>query len=99
MSRRREAVAASDAIVALPAELVDRRRSAPADDLVGVLVTAADGDALTQQELLSSLFQLIVAGHDTTTSLIGNGVVALLDHPDQSPGCSSRARRPPPSRS
>jgi cytochrome P450 len=38
---------------------------------------------LTSQELLSSLFQLIVAGHDTTTSLIGNGVVALLDHPDQ----------------
>ena len=42
-----------------------------------------DGDRLTHQELLSSLFQLIVAGHDTTTSLIGNGVVALLDHPDQ----------------
>ena len=80
-----EAVAASDAIMAYLAELVDRRRSAPADDLVGVLVTAADGDALTQQELLSSLFQLIVAGHDTTTSLIGNGVVALLDHPDQIP--------------
>ena len=47
--------------------------------------TAADGDVLTQQELLSSLFQLVVAGHDTTTSLIGNGVVALLDHPDQIP--------------
>ena len=39
--------------------------------------------SLTRQELLSSLFQLIVAGHDTTTSLIGNGIVALLDHPDQ----------------
>jgi cytochrome P450 len=49
-----------------------------------VLVTASDDDdRLTEQELLSSLFQLIVAGHDTTTSLIGNGVVDLLDHPDQ----------------
>src|SRR4029077_19814604 len=33
--------------------------------------------------LLSTIFQLIVAGHDTTTSLIGNGLVALLRHPDQ----------------
>lgn len=41
------------------------------------------GDSLTHQELMSTLFQLFVAGHDTTTSLIGNGVVALLDHPDQ----------------
>jgi cytochrome P450 len=47
-------------------------------------VTASDDDdRLTETELLSSLFQLIVAGHDTTASLIGNGVVALLDHPDQ----------------
>ena len=58
------------------------RRRSPADDLVSVLV-AADDDALTTQELLSSLFQLVVAGHDTTASLIGNGVVALLDHPGQ----------------
>lgn len=78
------AVAASDSLVAYLAELVDAKRSAPADDLVSVLVSAGDdGEQLTQQELLSSLFQLIVAGHDTTTSLIGNGVVALLDHPDQ----------------
>ena len=38
---------------------------------------------LDHGELLSTLFQLIVAGHDTTTSLIGNGVVALLRNPDQ----------------
>ena len=42
------------------------------------LVRAADAGTLTEQELLSTLFQLVVAGHDTTTSLIGNGVVALL---------------------
>jgi cytochrome P450 len=78
-----EAVQASDGIVAYLGDLVDAKRQRPADDLVSVLVTATDGDALTRQELLSSLFQLIVAGHDTTASLIGNGVVALLDHPDQ----------------
>ena len=79
-----EAVAASDAIVGALERLVEVHRRDPADDLVGVLVTASDDeDRLDETELLSSLFQLIVAGHDTTTSLIGNGVVALLDHPDQ----------------
>jgi cytochrome P450/uncharacterized OsmC-like protein len=77
-----EAVEASDGIVAYLRELVDDKRQSPAGDLVSVLVAAED-DALTTQELLSSLFQLVVAGHDTTASLIGNGVVALLDHPGQ----------------
>ncbi len=79
-----EAVAASDMIVASLDHLVATHRDHQQDDLVGVLVTASDDDdRLTEQELLSSLFQLIVAGHDTTTSLIGNGVVDLLEHPDQ----------------
>jgi cytochrome P450 len=78
-----EAVAASDGIVAYLGDLVAAKRRDPADDLVSVLVTANEGDRLTAQEVLSSLFQLVVAGHDTTTSLIGNGIVALLDHPEQ----------------
>lgn len=79
-----DVVAASDAIVTYLADLVAAKRTAPGDDLVSVLVAAGDdGDKLSRQELLSSLYQLIVAGHDTTTSLIGNGVVALLDHPAQ----------------
>jgi cytochrome P450 len=78
-----EAVEASDGIVGYLRDLVDAKRRSPAGDLVSVLVAATEGDALTTQELLSSLFQLIVAGHDTTASLIGNGVVALLDHPGQ----------------
>ena len=77
-----EAVEASDQIVAYLRELAAAKRRSPGDDLVSVLVAASD-DALTTQELLSSLLQLIVAGHDTTASLIGNGVVALLDHPGQ----------------
>jgi cytochrome P450 len=76
------AVEASGQIVAYLGELVEAKRRSPAGDLVSVLVAAGD-DALTTQELLSSLFQLIVAGHDTTASLIGNGVVALLDHPGE----------------
>jgi cytochrome P450 len=79
-----EAVAASDTIVATLEHLVASHRERQQDDLVGVLVSASDDDDhLTEQELLSSLFQLIVAGHDTTTSLIGNGVVDLLGHPAQ----------------
>jgi cytochrome P450 len=78
-----EAVAASDAIVAYLEQLVDSRWQAPTEDLVGDLVQACRDEQLTRQELLSTAFQLIVAGHDTTTSLIGNGVVALLDHPAQ----------------
>ena len=79
-----EAVEASDTIVASLEHLVAGHRERQQDDLVGVLVSASDDDDhLTEQELLSSLFQLIVAGHDTTTSLIGNGVVDLLGHPAQ----------------
>jgi cytochrome P450 len=77
-----EAVEASGNIVAYLRGLVDAKRRNPGDDLVNAL-TAASDDALTTQEVLSSLFQLVVAGHDTTASLIGNGVVALLDHPGQ----------------
>jgi cytochrome P450 len=78
-----EAVRASDGIVECLAALVAAKRASPGDDLVSVLVDASAEERLSDQELLSSLFQLIVAGHDTTTAHIGNAVVALLDHPDQ----------------
>jgi cytochrome P450 len=78
------AKAASDTVVAMLGELVEAKQRAPGDDLVSALLQARDGDErLTQQELLSTIFQLIVAGHDTTTSLIGNGLLSLLRHPDQ----------------
>jgi cytochrome P450 len=78
-----EAVAASDAIVEYLDALVDGRWDDPTEDLVGDLVRASRDDLLTRQELLSTLFQLIVAGHDTTTSLVGNGVALLLRHSEQ----------------
>jgi cytochrome P450 len=78
------AVAASADIVAYLTGLLDRKRADPGEDLVTDLVRAADrGGALSEQEMLSTIFQLVVAGHDTTTSLIGNATAALLAHPDQ----------------
>src|SRR5690606_100337 len=78
-----EAVAASDAVVGYLCALLELKRAEPGEDLVTDLVVAARDGALTQQEMLSTIFQLIVAGHDTTTSLIGNATVALLRHPAQ----------------
>jgi cytochrome P450 len=78
------AKAGSDVVVAMLQALVEAKASHPSDDLVSALLAARDGDdALDDQELLSTIFQLIVAGHETTTNLIGNGVVALLHHRDQ----------------
>ena len=78
------AVAASADIVRYLTELLARKRAAPGEDLVTDLVRAADqGSALSEQEMLSTIFQLVVAGHHTTTSLIGNATAALLQHPEQ----------------
>ena len=75
---------ASRRLIRALADLVEDKRRQPDDALVSALLDARDGDdRLTEQELMSTIFQLIVAGHDTTSSLIGNGVVALLTHPDQ----------------
>jgi cytochrome P450 len=75
---------ASEAVVAQLRRLVEAKHAAPGDDLVSGLIAARDGEErLDNQELLSTIFQLIVAGHDTTTTLIGNSVVALLGHTEQ----------------
>ncbi|WBB69664.1 cytochrome P450 [Micromonospora sp. WMMD812] len=65
------------------AELVEARRRAPADDLTTALVQVhdADGDRLSGDELLANLVVLLVAGFETTTNLLGNGLVVLLAHP------------------
>ncbi|MEV7186409.1 cytochrome P450 [Kitasatospora sp. NPDC093102] len=64
--------------------LIRQRRREPGDDLISALVaTQAQDDRLTDSELLSTCFVLITAGDETTTHLIGNGVLALLRHPDQ----------------
>lgn len=64
--------------------LADLRRAEPLEDLLSGLVHAkVDGQQLDSDELLSMLTLLLVAGNETTTTLIGNCVVTLLEHPDQ----------------
>jgi cytochrome P450 PksS len=60
------------------------RRRDPQDDLATALIQAEEaGDQLSEDELLAMVFLLLVAGHETTVNLIGSGVLALLEHPDQ----------------
>lgn len=73
--------------------LIARRRAEPADDILSGLVAVADsGDQLTGNELVSTCYLLLVAGHETTVNTIGNGTLALLRHPDQ----LLRLRQDPP---
>ena len=64
--------------------LIADRRHHPGDDLLSALVGVRDqGDALTEQELLATCVLLLIAGHETTVNLIGNGTLALLRNPAQ----------------
>ncbi len=64
--------------------LIEHRRLHPRDDLISGLVQAeAEGDRLSQDELLGMVFLLLIAGYETTVNLIGSGTLALLEHPDQ----------------
>jgi cytochrome P450 len=64
--------------------LFAERRNQPGEDLVSALVAVEDGgDTLSEEELCSMVALLIVAGHETTVSLIGNAMRALLTHPEQ----------------
>ncbi len=65
-------------------DLFARRRAEPTDDLLSALVQAEEqGDRLSENELYSMAILLIVAGHETTVSLITNATLALLSNPDQ----------------
>jgi len=76
--------AAVEVIVAYFRDLVAQRRAAPTDDLISDLIAARDGnDRLSEHELLATCALLFFAGHETTVNLIGNGMLALLRHPDQ----------------
>jgi cytochrome P450 len=64
--------------------LIEARRRAPGEAIIDDLIAARDGgDRLSEDELVATCVLLLFAGHETTTQLFGNGMVALLDHPDQ----------------
>ncbi len=64
--------------------LIAERRAQPKDDLLTALIAAEEaGDRLSEAELVATVILLLLAGHETTTNLIGNGTLALLRHPDQ----------------
>lgn len=64
--------------------LIAERRATPRDDLLSALIAAGDeGDKLSEQELFAMIILLFIAGHETTTNLLGNGTLALLRNRDQ----------------
>jgi cytochrome P450 len=82
----RRADPAAATIRAYLADLTAERRRRPGDDLISSLVEAEQqGDRLTPDELLTMAGLLFVAGFETTTNLLTNGLVALLSHPGQIP--------------
>jgi P450-derived glycosyltransferase activator len=75
-------LAANAGLEAMFHELFERRRREPADDVVSRIV-AAEGDTVTPAEMVPLCVLLFIAGFETTVNLISNGVMALVDHPDQ----------------
>jgi len=75
--------AARGALTSYFRTLVAERRARPRADLLSALIAAEDaGERLSEGELLATCVLLFVAGHETTVNLIGNGLLALLRHPD-----------------
>ncbi|HEX5805165.1 MAG TPA: cytochrome P450 [Macromonas sp.] len=65
-------------------QLATQRRQTPGDDLISRLVEGeANGDIQSQAEMLAQCVMLLFAGHETTRNALGNGLLALLQHPDQ----------------
>jgi pimeloyl-[acyl-carrier protein] synthase len=64
--------------------LIAERRASPRGDLLSALISAEEaGDKLSEDELIATCILLLIAGHETTVNLIGNGTLALLRHPEE----------------
>lgn len=71
-------------LAAYVGELIERRRREPGDDMMSFLLAARAGERpLTEAEILAFGFLLMIAGHETSTNLVGNAVVLLHEHPDE----------------
>ncbi|HEY6421255.1 MAG TPA: cytochrome P450, partial [Candidatus Binataceae bacterium] len=87
-----ESVNARNSLRSYFAAEIEKRRATPGDDLVSALVASRDEDeALSEGELLAFVVLLLLAGNETTTNLIGNGLLALCRNPEQ----FARMRREP----
>lgn len=83
-SVRRAAVTASEEFAAYVRDVVDRRRHEPGDDLVtDLLAEREQGRGFTDDELVATVVLLLNAGHEASVNVFGNGLHALLSHPDQ----------------
>ncbi|GAA2915127.1 cytochrome P450 [Streptosporangium fragile] len=81
---REEALAGTKSMMNYVRDIITAKRTDPADDVISALIAARDGDQkLTEDELVGNVFGLVSAGFETTASLIGNALLALLDHPGQ----------------
>ena len=81
---RARVVAAGDAMDQYLRRAIAERRAHPRDDLMSALIAVEEaGDQLTNEEIVTMCALLLAAGNVTTTDLIGNGVLALLRHPEQ----------------
>lgn len=78
-----EVEAANNALREYFAAEIEKRRRQPSDDLIGTLVAAQEQDGLSTEETLAFIVMLLVAGNETTTNLIGNGMLALAGNPEQ----------------
>ena len=80
---RQEALVAIREFKAYVKGLIDERRKHPGNNMLDTLVAAFDAGVLSEQEALTNLVSMLVAGHETTVSLIGNGMLCLLRNPDE----------------
>ena len=81
---RERSIAARRGLAEYFRALIAQRRSSPRNDMLSALIAAEEaGDKLNEDELLATSILLLIAGHETTVNLIGNGMLALLRHPDQ----------------
>ncbi len=79
-----QAVKAHDELTSYLEPVVDERRKSPGTDLISALLLAEEnGETLSAEDIIGNVILMLVAGHETTVNLIGNGMLALLKHSDQ----------------